>query len=426
MSGRLITARAIARRCFSPPDSACGIACMLSRQARPTLGGRRHRRDNSPACGRRCAARARRCRTPRDAPAAGIPGTPPRSAGASAAVVGALQRGRPGPARRSGSGRARPVRHMDRISFSRVDLPDPEGPARKWNEPCGVARRKCPSAPRLRGRSALRRPRNGPLTAGGLGSKGSSGRSMGFLDMRVEIGNLDVGFRSGVRSGCHDTDLSWRVRRPGYFVQDDQIQASGRAVRCAACGHRWTAHPEGPLELEGGAVAKEPGDETSFEAAALTGDDLPRAFRTRAEEEKRNRQAAVTGAVWAGVARSRWPPLAGCRHRVPRNVVRAWPQMASAYATVGLAVNPTGLVIENVQREPSLEEGHPTLVVSGTIRNIEGRGACCSFAAADQVCSQRPGQACGGPDHQFRRSAHLRPGPRAASAPRSPIRRSRR
>jgi hypothetical protein len=37
-------------------------------------------------------------------------------------------------------------------------------------------------------------------------------------------------------------------------------------------------------------------------------------------------------------------------------------------------VNPTGLVIENVQREPSLEDGHPTLVVSGTIRNIVGRG----------------------------------------------------
>jgi hypothetical protein len=55
-------------------------------------------------------------------------------------------------------------------------------------------------------------------------------------------------------------------------------------------------------------------------------------------------------------------------------MVRAWPPTASAYAAIGLPVNPTGLVIENVQMEPSLEEGHPTLVVSGSIRNVVGRG----------------------------------------------------
>ena len=153
---------------------------------------------------------------------------------------------------------------------------------------------------------------------------------MGFLDMRAEIGNLDVGFARASDSVV--MILTCPECATGYFVQDDQIQASGRAVRCAACGHRWTAHPEGPLELEGGAVAKEPGDETSFEAAALTGDDLPRAFRTRAEEEKRNRQAAVTGAVWAGGAIA-VALLLGVVIVFRENVVRAWPQMASAYAT---------------------------------------------------------------------------------------------
>ena len=198
---------------------------------------------------------------------------------------------------------------------------------------------------------------------------------MGFLDMGAEIGNLDVGFARASDSVV--MILTCPECATGYFVQDDQIQASGRAVRCAACGHRWNAQPERPLELvaseQEGALAKEPGDETSSETVALTGDDLPRAFRTRADEEKRNRQAAISGALWAGVAIAVALVL-GVVIVFRENVVRAWPQTASAYAAVGLAVNPTGLVIENVQREPSLEGGHPTLVVSGTIRNIVGRG----------------------------------------------------
>jgi predicted Zn finger-like uncharacterized protein len=199
---------------------------------------------------------------------------------------------------------------------------------------------------------------------------------MGFLDMRAEIGNLDEAITRASDSVV--MILTCPECATGYFVKDDDIQASGRSVRCAACGHRWTAFPERPLELvasdEEGALGKAPGDDdASSEAAPLTGDDLPRAFRTRAEEEKRNRQAALTGALWAGAA----IVVAGVLGAVivfRENVVRAWPQTASTYAAIGLGVNPTGLVIENVQKAPDLEGGHPTLVVSGTIRNIEGRG----------------------------------------------------
>ena len=198
---------------------------------------------------------------------------------------------------------------------------------------------------------------------------------MGFLDMRAEIGNLDEGIARASDSVV--MILTCPECATGYFVKDEDIQASGRPVRCAACGHRWTAYPERPLELvtseEEGALAKEPADETASDTAPLTGDDLPRAFRTRAEEEKRNRRAVLTGALWAGAAIAVAAVL-GVVIIFRENVVRAWPQTASAYAAVGLAVNPTGLVIENVQREPSLEGGHPTLVVSGTIRNIVGRG----------------------------------------------------
>jgi predicted Zn finger-like uncharacterized protein len=197
---------------------------------------------------------------------------------------------------------------------------------------------------------------------------------MGFLDMRAEIGNLAEGFARA--SDSHVMILTCPECATGYFVEDDQIRAAGRTVRCAACGARWTATPERPLELvpaaDEAALANSPTGEATAETAALTGDDLPRAFRTRAEEEKRNRQAVVMGALWAGVALAVAAVL-GVTIIFRESVVRAWPQTASAYAMVGLAVNPTGLVIEQVHAEPSLEQGHAALAVTGVIRNVVGR-----------------------------------------------------
>src|SRR5690242_16227163 len=117
---------------------------------------------------------------------------------------------------------------------------------------------------------------------------------MGFLDMRAEIGNLAEGLARA--SDSLVMILTCPECATGYFVEDDQIRATGRPVRCAACGHRWTAMPEGPLELvpaaaDDGAPATELDDPIGDDTVTLTGDDLPRAFRTRAEEEKRNRQA---------------------------------------------------------------------------------------------------------------------------------------
>ncbi len=161
----------------------------------------------------------------------------------------------------------------------------------------------------------------------------------------------------------------------GYFVEDSQIRAGGRKVRCANCGARWTAHPEGPLELvtseAEGAVAREPATEAD-EPAPITAEELPRVFRDRAQEERRMRQAAITGVAWAAAAVLIVALIAiGIVFR--DGVVRAWPPTASFYAAIGLPVNPTGLVIEQVRAEPSLQEGHATLAVSGVIRNVVDR-----------------------------------------------------
>ena len=60
---------------------------------------------------------------------------------------------------------------------------------------------------------------------------------MGFLDMRAEIGNLDTGFARA--SDSLVMILTCPECATGYFVEDDQIRAAGRTVRCAACGARW-------------------------------------------------------------------------------------------------------------------------------------------------------------------------------------------
>jgi predicted Zn finger-like uncharacterized protein len=191
---------------------------------------------------------------------------------------------------------------------------------------------------------------------------------MGFLDMRAEIGDLDGRFSRA--SDSSPMILTCPECATGYFVDDAQIRPDGRAVRCAACGARWTAVPETPLELSpAAAAAAEPGAETDT-SAPLTADDLPRAFRSRAEEERRLRQAAITGAAWAAGALVLAALVLGAV-LFRESVVRAWPQTASVYAALGLPVNPVGLVIEDVRAEPSLQEGHATLAVSGAIRNVE-------------------------------------------------------
>lgn len=170
-----------------------------------------------------------------------------------------------------------------------------------------------------------------------------------------------------------------------YFVDESKIPPEGRLVKCAACGARWTAEPEPEPAAEPEA---EP-DELTFEARpepeevaaepvegpaedALTGEDLPKVFRAKADETRRVREAAATGIIWAGMAAAFVVLLAlAIVFRV--DVVRLWPRAAGAYASVGLPVNSLGLTIEGVTAEPSLQEGHAALSVSGMIRNIEGR-----------------------------------------------------
>ena len=115
------------------------------------------------------------------------------------------------------------------------------------------------------------------------------------------------------------------------------------------------------------------------------------------------RQAAVAGVAWAAAAVVVVALIAiGIVFR--DGVVRAWPPTASFYAAIGLPVNPTGLVIEQVRAEPSLQQGHAALTVSGVIRNVVDRAV---IAPPLRISlAQRAGQAGRRPDRLPRQRAH--------------------
>jgi predicted Zn finger-like uncharacterized protein len=167
-----------------------------------------------------------------------------------------------------------------------------------------------------------------------------------------------------------------------YFVDESKIPPEGRTVKCAACGARWTAHAEASEPAPGPDLDDIYAEPVQRPAAAsealapldgdLTGEDLPKAFRAKADTTRRVREAAATGIVWAGMAAT--VALVIALSIVFRaNVVRMWPKSAAAYAAIGLPVNSLGLAIENVKAKPTLKNGHAALSISGVIRNIEGR-----------------------------------------------------
>ncbi|HUO22292.1 MAG TPA: DUF3426 domain-containing protein [Caulobacteraceae bacterium] len=160
-----------------------------------------------------------------------------------------------------------------------------------------------------------------------------------------------------------------------YFLPDEQVGRTGRTVKCTSCASTWRAEPaaEEPLALQESPPEPEPPLRIDSDTlAGLPADRLSQTFRARALEQRKVREAAATGAIWAGLATALVLMFAlAAVFRV--SVVRLWPKTASAYAAVGLAVNPTGLIIEQVKAAPGAAGGHPAVMVSGVVRNVADR-----------------------------------------------------
>jgi predicted Zn finger-like uncharacterized protein len=169
-----------------------------------------------------------------------------------------------------------------------------------------------------------------------------------------------------------------------YFVDDSKVGAAGRVVRCAACGTRWTARNEDALDLfdEPSAAdlagepnltaldgAANPADDSQTPVDQLPGEELPKVFRARADAERRLKEAKTTGIIWGGMVAVMLVIL-GCAYVFRLNVAQLWPTTAGAYALVNRPVNTVGLVVEDLKAEPSMQDGHAAITITGVIRNI--------------------------------------------------------
>lgn len=165
-----------------------------------------------------------------------------------------------------------------------------------------------------------------------------------------------------------------------YFLHDVLVGQAGRTVKCTACGSTWRAESsdEEPLALQAAPADPDtpPADAHALAQdeplSALPADRLSQTFRARAQEQRKVREAAATGAIWAGLA-SGFVLIIALAAVFRMDVVRLWPKTASAYAAVGLPVNPTGLIIEQVKAAPGADNGQPVVTVSGVMRNIVDR-----------------------------------------------------
>ena len=153
-----------------------------------------------------------------------------------------------------------------------------------------------------------------------------------------------------------------------YSLPDGAVGPMGRKVRCQSCGETWQASADDtPLELTAGPVETAP--ETTPEIAPDTpAPVLPRAFRARAEQQRRVRRAATHGAVWAGMA-SVFVALLGAAWLMRVDVVKLYPRAAAAYAMIGSPVNPVGLEFEAVGAKVAPNDPGKVLV-SGALRNV--------------------------------------------------------
>jgi predicted Zn finger-like uncharacterized protein len=162
-----------------------------------------------------------------------------------------------------------------------------------------------------------------------------------------------------------------------YFAPDEAIGPAGRTVRCKSCKHTWRATLEEPLELSVSSMPEQapafvprddPAGSSSDSLAETPAPELPRAFRARAEQQRRLRRAATHGAAWAGIA-SVFAALLAAAWLFRVEVVEMAPRAAAAYAAVGLTVNPTGLEFEAVSARP-LPTDPGRVLVSGALRNV--------------------------------------------------------
>ncbi|MEL6781421.1 MAG: MJ0042-type zinc finger domain-containing protein [Pseudomonadota bacterium] len=140
-----------------------------------------------------------------------------------------------------------------------------------------------------------------------------------------------------------------------YFAEDDTIGDSGRTVKCTACDHSWFVRPDGAAldPEEGGEVVE----------------GAHQKYRQQVRERRRQRSRLAALASWL-VTASIFFALGAAAIVLRNDVVRIWPQAASAYKLVSLDVNRFGLEFEMRNAERTFDGTTPILTVTGEVRNV--------------------------------------------------------
>ena len=137
-----------------------------------------------------------------------------------------------------------------------------------------------------------------------------------------------------------------------YFADDSTIGESGRTVKCATCGHSWFVRPEGVAGHE--------------HAAAPAAHEV---YRERVREQRRRKSRFAAMVSWIVTAALFF--TLGLAAIIFRNdVVKFWPESATAYKRVGFSVNRFGLEFENIERSRTFNDTIPVVTVSGRAVNV--------------------------------------------------------
>jgi predicted Zn finger-like uncharacterized protein len=159
-----------------------------------------------------------------------------------------------------------------------------------------------------------------------------------------------------------------------YDADTGAFPATGRAVRCAACGHSWLAGPDG-LAVDGPVLPGPPGlSRAEVERARREAMEPARSYRARIKADARRAawiRSAVTWSAAAGAAAGALALAFVWRDEV----VDIWPKAASVFAMAGAPANATGMEFLDVTAQRSFEGDMPVLAVRGSVRNVSGKPA---------------------------------------------------
>lgn len=176
-----------------------------------------------------------------------------------------------------------------------------------------------------------------------------------------------------------------------YEVDGTKFPAEGRKVRCKKCGHVWHQAPEAdqaeieetvfnpPPEPEPAAIEdQEPEAEPEAPAWRAPAEDEPEDDSGYEEEPAQTKPRKRGGAGvlvilgWAAlVAVILVIGWSAANYR--SQIVGIWPQSASLFSKLGMAVNTRGLDFADVRHMNQTEDGQPVLVITGKVVNVTAK-----------------------------------------------------